>query len=64
MDSNILNMRMTNFQPESRAMAIFGKKVPMPKKWSNCIYITITLFFKSGQIAFILPKLHLYYHNF
>ena len=32
-------MRMTNFQPESRDMAILGK----------------TPFQKSGQIAFIFP---------
>ena len=25
MDNKILNMEMTNFQPESRDMAIFGK---------------------------------------
>ena len=25
MDNKILNMKMTNFQPESRDMAIFGK---------------------------------------
>ena len=38
-DNKILNMEMTNFQPESRDMAIFGK--------SPCQ--------KSSQTAFILP---------
>ena len=27
MDNKILNMEMTNFQPESRDMAIFGKSL-------------------------------------
>ena len=40
MDNKILNMKMTNFQPESRDMAIFGKS-PFPM-WSSCIYIAIT----------------------
>ena len=39
MKNKILNMKMTNFQLESRDMTTFGKK-PMPK---------------SGQISFILP---------
>ena len=30
MDNKILNMEMTNFQPESRDMAIFGK-IPCEK---------------------------------
>ena len=33
-------MEMTNFQPESRDMAIFGRA--HAKKWSNCSYIAIT----------------------
>ena len=39
MDNRILNIKITNFHPESRGMTIFGK--------SPCQ--------KSGQIAFILP---------
>ena len=36
-------MEMTNFQPESRDMAIFPYLVRAhAKKWSNCIYIAIT----------------------
>ena len=33
-------MEMTNFQPESRDMAIFGKS--SYQKWPNSIYIAIT----------------------
>ena len=37
MGNKILNMEMTNFQPESCDMVIFGKSL-----WSNCTYIAIT----------------------
>ena len=40
MDSKILNMKMTTFQPESRDMAIFGNS-PC-QKWSHCNNIAIT----------------------
>ena len=40
MENKILDKEMTNFQLESREMAIFGKS-PC-QKWSNCIYIAIT----------------------
>ena len=39
MDNKILYMEMTNYQPEARDMAIFGKRPGQ----------------KNGQIAFILP---------
>ena len=46
MDNKILDMEITNFQPESRDMAIFGKWPYLvsahAKNWSNCIYIVIT----------------------
>ena len=37
-------MKMTNFQPESGDIAIFGKYLVRvhAKKWSTCIYIAIT----------------------
>ena len=40
MDNKILNMEMTNFQNESRDMAIFCKSTC--QNWSDRIYIAIT----------------------
>ena len=70
MENKILNMEMTNFQPEGPDIAIFTKSAC--QNWSNCIYIAITFeiviqnrykFYFWIALVMSFPKIQISFHS-